>query len=122
MDMKLDMTKLDPEVRRRVERALHPRDTLFSRKFAAADVRKWRKAAKLSRMTIQLWMEIHLRQAHTIGLRLDKPRSNPPLRNKVLSARFTAEDVEAWARLATLTISTRDWVEHVLNIASSWVS
>jgi hypothetical protein len=40
-----DIDKLPPEERRRLRRALHPRNTMFSRRFNIADIAEWRHAA-----------------------------------------------------------------------------
>jgi hypothetical protein len=102
---------------------MHPRDTLFSLKFAPADIARWKRAAKLREATLQRWMEEHLRRAcDTAGWRAAvRSARRSAARTKMLSQRFTHEDVTRWRGLADYFTSTTDWVEYVLNVASRGV-
>ena len=53
----LDLTKLSPQQRLKVDRALRPRDMVVSQRFAPEDVDAWRKAAKKDKETLRDWME-----------------------------------------------------------------
>lgn len=115
---KIDLSTLEWDQQRRIDRVLHPRDTLFSRKFCPSDVMRWKQTAGSCGMTLQQWVEWNLRAAAQRGMKLLVPPTNTRPRTKMLSLRFTRDDVETWARQATLTVSTTDWVEHALTVAS----
>lgn len=53
----VDLSGLAPDQRERVERALHPRDTVFSRRFRARDVEAWRLAAERAQISLRDWIE-----------------------------------------------------------------
>jgi hypothetical protein len=53
----LDLTKLSPQQRLKVDRALRPRDMVVSQRFAPEYVAVWRKAAKKDKETLRDWME-----------------------------------------------------------------
>lgn len=53
----VDLSGLAPDQRERVERALHPRDTVFSRRFREGDVEAWRRAADRSGKNLRNWIE-----------------------------------------------------------------
>ena len=54
---KLDLHKLSPKVRRRIERALNPSDTPVSQRFPHDKVNAWKAAAKRSKVSMREWME-----------------------------------------------------------------
>jgi hypothetical protein len=53
----LDLNKLSPQQRLKVDRALRPRDMVVSQRFAPEDVATWREAADKSNETLRDWME-----------------------------------------------------------------
>jgi hypothetical protein len=54
---KIDLDKLSPKVRRRIERALNPSDTQVSQRFPHAKVAAWKAAAKRDGESMRDWME-----------------------------------------------------------------
>jgi hypothetical protein len=53
----LDLNKLSPQQRLKVDRALRPRDMVVSQRFAPEDVTAWREAAEKANETLRDWME-----------------------------------------------------------------
>jgi len=53
----VDLSDLSPKQRRKIDRALHPRDTMVSQRFAQADVESWKNAAMRNDEALQVWME-----------------------------------------------------------------
>jgi len=56
----IDPKTLTPEARKKLDRLVRPRDTVFSRKFAAADVARWRRAAAAADQSMTEWIEVAL--------------------------------------------------------------
>jgi predicted HicB family RNase H-like nuclease len=56
----LNLSKLSPEERKRVERAINPRNTPFSLRFSSKDIEVWRAAAKAAGESITGWVEKQL--------------------------------------------------------------
>lgn len=54
---KIDLDKLEPKARDRVERALNPRDKMLSLKFSDRDLKFWRLQASLEGRRITEWVE-----------------------------------------------------------------
>jgi predicted HicB family RNase H-like nuclease len=54
---KIDLNKLTPEARKKVERAIKPRDTSFSLRFNQEDIDAWHAAAAKEDMTITDWVQ-----------------------------------------------------------------
>jgi hypothetical protein len=53
----IDLNKLSPQQRLKVDRALRPRDMVVSQRFAPEDVATWRETADKSNETLRDWME-----------------------------------------------------------------
>lgn len=59
----LNLSRLTPEQRNKIDRAVNPRDTPFSLRFAATDIDRWRAAAKGEGESITHWVEKQLNRA-----------------------------------------------------------
>lgn len=118
MTTKFDMNGLKEEQLRKIDRIVHPRDTLFSIRTVPEFAERWRQAAKGCSMPVQRWMEIHLRQAEAMSLDAPPRALDAPARTRMVAHRFTLEDVELWRRRSNASVTTTDWVEFVLNLAS----
>lgn len=59
----IDLDKLTPEERSRIERVLNPRKTVLGLRFAEASIASWRSAAEQADQTLTDWIERALNAA-----------------------------------------------------------
>jgi predicted DNA binding CopG/RHH family protein len=57
MKKTIDLAKLPPDIRARVERDLHPRDTVMSVRVAKEDLEKWKASAEEEGVYFVEWVE-----------------------------------------------------------------
>ncbi len=117
-----ELAKMDPEIRKRIDRVLRPRDTMIAYKFHDADIETWRKRAKAAKMNVAEWMQGRLNEladnpvpdTRTKDEKRVDAASRP--RNTSFSRRFNNADVERWNKAAEKAEeSMTSWIERALN-------
>lgn len=124
----IDLSKLDPAARKRVERVIAPRDKRLALLFVKSDVESWERAAhKEKSESLSAWVETTLDVAAT-GID-DMPAA---IRSEIAQAavardypfnrRFNSDKLEYWKRAARSCDATFTlWVERWLNHAAKKV-
>lgn len=117
----IDLSKLDPAARKRVERVIAPKNKRLALLFIQSDVERWeRMAAKEHFESLSRWVENYLDYWAT---RVTVPS---PVRTEVeqaalardypLNRRYNSGKLEVWkAAAADHEMSFTEWVERCLN-------
>jgi hypothetical protein len=116
----IDLNKLDPAARKRVERLIAPKDKRLALLFVGDDVERWERAAtKEGFDSLSGWMEINLDAA--VGRAMPQAirgavEQAAIARDSPLNRRFNSDKLKSWKKAANLCeVSLTEWVERWLN-------